>query len=141
MWSYSSLMNPLFNEIKNDITGLAALHDWLGEGGEPVHPMVAEFRAQRCCTGDDGKGCPLNKGQGWLETAKGAVSNWIRREMELKEGMELHVTTESHLHVCKACGCYLRLKVWVPRDHVRKHTTKEQLEQMPSYCWIKSENK
>jgi len=130
-------MNPL-DEIKNDITGLAALRDWLGDG-EPVHPMVAEFRAQRCAAGDNGKRCPLNQGQGWLETAKGEVSDWIRKEMELKNGMELHVTNETHLHVCKACSCYLRLKVWMPSHHVRQHTTPEQLAKMPDFCWIKTE--
>lgn len=129
----------MINEIKNDISGLAALHDWLGDGGSPVHPMVAEFRSQRCVTGADGSGCPLNRGQGWLETAKGAVADWIRKELELKSGMELHTTTESKLHVCKACSCYLPLKVWVPMSHISDHTTKEQLEKMPSFCWIKSE--
>lgn len=127
------------NEIKDDISGLAALHDWLGDGGDPVHPMVAEFRAQRCVTGDDGSGCPLNQGQGWLETAKGEVANWIRREMEVKNGMELHVTTEEKLHVCKACSCYLRLKIWMPRDHIRAHTTKKQIDKTPSFCWMRSE--
>lgn len=129
-------MNPI-TELKNDITGLNALRDWLGDNGDPVHPMVAEFRAQRCMSGNDGQPCPLNKGQGWIETAKGAVADWIRKELELKNHMELSVTTESHLHVCTACGCYLPLKVWVPQHHVRAHTTKEHLKQMPSYCWVK----
>ncbi len=129
----------MIDEIKNDIHGIAALRDWLGDSGSPVNSIVAEFRAQRCVAGADGASCPLNAGQGWLETAKGEVADWIRKELELKSGMDLHTTTESKLHVCKACSCYLPLKVWVPTEYVKGHTTKEQLEKMPSFCWIKSE--
>lgn len=132
-------MNPLLSEIQNDISGLAALHDWLGETGDPVHPMVAELRAQRCVEGNEGKPCPLNVAPRWWQKAKGKIANWIRKELELKAHMRLKVPQERRLHMCKACGCCLPLKVWAPRNVIREHTSQETIDKTPSYCWMRKE--
>lgn len=128
-------------EIKNGISGVAALHDWLGDSGQPVSKMVAEFRSHRCVTGDNGSPCPLNKEPNWWDRIKGVIADWIKKELEIKNDMNLQVSNEDQINMCAACGCCLRLKVWVPTEHVRKHTTKAQLAKMPAYCWIKKELK
>jgi hypothetical protein len=131
-------MNPL-TEIKNDISGAAALADWLGDAGKPVDPMVAEFRAQRCMAGDSGKPCHLNVEPGWWEKAKHLVAEWIKREIELKNGLALHVANEDQLGICKLCGCAMTLKVHAPIEHIKSHTDLEKLKTAPDWCWMKRE--
>lgn len=134
-------MNPL-TEIQNDISGMAALADWLGDNGEPVHSMVATIRASHCVEANNGDPCPLNKVRNWwnlIENAKNLAAMWIRKELEIKNHMNLKVPQEDRLHMCGACGCCLPLKVWAPRAYVRAHTTQKQLSKMPDYCWIKKE--
>lgn len=134
-------MNAL-EEAGKDITGLAALRDWLGDGGVPVHPMVAEIRATRCTEGNNGQPCPQNKIPGWWNLRanfKKKVAKWIRAELELKEQKNLRVTSEPKLHMCAACGCCLPLKVWVPGPVVREHTPAKVLSATPDYCWIRKE--
>lgn len=129
----------LVSEIKNDINGLAALRDWLGDSGDPVHPILAEMRAQRCVEGNDGDPCPLNRAPKWWEKAKEVAADWIRKELEIKSHMNLRVAQEERLNMCAACGCCLPLKVWVPRDYIRKHTSAEVLAKTTSYCWLRKE--
>lgn len=126
-------MNPLLEVI----SASAAMADWVGEGAVPVDQMVAEFRASRCMSGNNGDPCPLNGAENWWDWAKHVVAMWIRRELEIKNELNLSVKDEQRLHMCKACGCCLRLKVWVPIKHLREHTSTEQLNKMPDYCWMK----
>lgn len=127
------------SEIRNDINGLEALHDWLGSAGVPAHPIVAQGRADRCTKGNDGEPCPMNAAPLWWEKAKEAVADWIRKELEIKNNMRLHVAAEEQLNMCKACGCCLPLKVWAPRDVIKEHTTKTVIDKTPSYCWMRAE--
>lgn len=131
-------MNPL-TEIAQDITGAAALADWLGDNGVPVDPMVAELRAQRCVIGNKGEPCPHNKEPNWWGRIKSTIADWIRKEIEVKNGMGLHVESEDSLHMCAKCGCALPLKVWVPRKHLEDHTDKTKLKDWPSWCWLRRE--
>lgn len=125
--------------IAETIEGTEALADWLGDGGVPVNPILAEMRAGRCSIGNDGRKCPLNVHPGWWDKAKHAVANWIRRELEIKNNMRLRVSSEDNLAMCKACGCCLQLKIWTPAKHLREHVTKEQINTTPSYCWMRRE--
>jgi hypothetical protein len=131
-------MNPL-DEIAKDISGVAALTDWLGENGSPVDPMVASFRAQRCLIANGGQPCPKNVEPNWWDRVKHKIADWIRAELELKHRMALHVESEDKLHMCQVCGCCLQLKVWTPIKHIRDHTPAEKISQFPEYCWIKRE--
>ena len=125
-------------EIQNTMTGLELLHDWLGEG-DPVTPLLAEFRANRCIMGNDGEPCPMNVAPNWWDKVKSAVATVIRAQLEIKNGMNLKLTNEGHLHMCQQCGCCLKLKCWVPTKHIKEHTPPEKLQFMPSFCWIKRE--
>jgi hypothetical protein len=127
--------------LKQDIDGASALADWLGDGGHTVDPMIAEFRAARCVSGNNGDPCPHNKEPNWWDRVKHVVADWIRKQLELKEGMELRLSVEESLHMCAKCGCCLKLKVWVPTDHIRAITPEKTLQEMPDYCWIKRELK
>lgn len=128
----------IVEEIKNDINGIDLLSDWLGTG-QPVGQIVAELRSERCAVGNDGKPCPLNVAPNWWDRVKSEIADWIRHELELKNKLMLSVPQEHNLHMCKACGCCLRLKVWTPAIHLRGHVSEKQIEQTPSYCWMRKE--
>ena len=131
-------MNPLLKELRNDISGAEILADWLGTG-DPVHPMVAEARAKRCLTGNDGKPCHHNKAARWWETAKEMAADWIRAQIELKNHMSLRVQNEEGLHMCGLCGCCLPTKIWTPIEHIKNHLPADTLAQAPSWCWMRAE--
>lgn len=120
-------------------SGMAVLVDWLGEGGSPVDPMVAAFRAQRCLIGNNGQPCPKNAELNWWDRVKHQIADWIKAELELKARMALHLAEDGKLGMCRVCGCCLQLKVWTPAKHIREHTTPEKLAEFPEYCWIKRE--
>ncbi len=129
-------------EIKNDIDGAELLHDWLGAGGDAVHNKVAAMRAQHCIVGNNGQPCPHNIAPNWwnlLANFKTIVAQYIRGQLNLKEGMNLTVADEEHLHMCSMCGCCLKLKVHVPMSHIREHTPADTIKKMPDFCWIKKE--
>lgn len=126
-------------EIKRDINAIELLDDWLGDNGQPVHQMVADFRAYRCIHGNEGEKCPLNVEPNWWDKVKLEVAEWIKGQIELKNNMKLHVAQEYDLGMCKCCGCALPTKVWVPTVHLREHTDQKTLEKTPHYCWLRKE--
>lgn len=126
-------------EIQNTLGGIELLHDWLGEQGEPVTPILANFRASRCLTGNNGDPCPMNVAPNWWDKVKNAVAFVIKAQLQLKHGMNLRLSHEDNLNMCQQCGCCLKLKCWVPTKHIKEHTAPDKLQFMPDYCWIKRE--
>lgn len=123
----------LLDEIRNDAAGAAILKDWLGDGGAPVAPVVAEARAMVCVN------CPENRAPYWWEKAKNSIADAIRAHLVVKQQSGLRVSHEDEIHMCRVCGCCLRLKVWVPIEHIKEHTTPETLAKLPSHCWLLKE--
>ena len=89
----------VIEEIKNDMTGIELLDDWIGAGGMPVHQMVADFRAQRCIHGNEGDKCPLNVEPGWWDRVKSVIAHTIKRELEIKNRLKLKVAEEESLAI------------------------------------------
>lgn len=133
----------MIEEIKRTALGASILAEWLGDGGVPVSHLKAERRAMACVMGNDGKLCPhnggLKNGVSWWNWAKDTIASTIRLSLGVKNRMKLKVASEDRLEMCKICGCALRTKIWVPIEHVRRHTTDEMRKQMPSFCWLKEE--
>jgi hypothetical protein len=129
-------MNVL-TEIQNDISGAQALADWLG-GEPPVSRGVAEFRAEVCVQGDNGKPCPLNVAPGWWEkNVKDRIARWITRELEEKHRLQLNTLYDGQLHMCRPCGCCVRLKIWAPVKVIHAHTSDKARAEFPDFCWQK----
>lgn len=132
----------LLEKLRQDVEGAKLLKDWFGDGGVPVSQIHSEHRADACVHGNGGQPCSLNRAANWWnlhENAKNAVAQTIRSELELKNHLSLHVSSEDELHLCAACGCCLKLLVWTPAWRLKEHTTPEQLAMMPSFCWKKKE--
>jgi hypothetical protein len=43
------------------------------------------------------------------------------------------------LGMCRVCGCCLPLKVWTPAAVLKRHVTPKQLNNAPSFCWMRRE--
>lgn len=129
----------LVDQIRQDAAGAALLADWVGRDGTPVSQEKANERAKVCLNGNFGCPCTLNVEPGWWEKVKSIVAETIKKQLSLKNRMKLEVPRESELNICKACGCCLRLAVWTPIERLKEHTTQEQLDNMPIFCWKKNE--
>lgn len=123
----------IVKELCQDIRAIPLLYDWLGKGGSPVDSSLSESRASVCRT------CEHNVEPGWWEKAKFAVAEVIRKELEIKNRMEIKVSCESELHMCRICGCCNPLKVHVPIEHVKEHTPAVIMQKFPPWCWIVKE--
>jgi hypothetical protein len=116
--------------VRNTSAGIAVLLDWLGEGAEPVDLPVAEERAKICA------GCPKNQPADWLAVFTDPVAAVIRKQLSIKNDMELKTSVDDQLNVCRECGCSLKLKCWVPIEHILKHTSEDVKGKLDPRCWI-----
>lgn len=118
------LAERVVERFSQDAAALSALTAWVGEGSEPVERRVAERRAEVCLK------CPHNKlSRRKLEVG---VAKAILAQEEVRKGLDLSLPREGSLHSCNRCGCYLKLKVWVPVKHL-------SADDMPPTCWIPQE--
>lgn len=115
------------------------LFDWLGSGGKPVNRLLAEHRSESCLTGNDGKECPHHRAPQWWENAKSAIADAILDQLSEKHKLDLYLKNEEKLKMCALCGCCMRLKPWVPIEHVKSYMTPKEILKYPSYCWIRKE--
>lgn len=113
--------------------GAKVLTDWLGEGGQPVATEVMMVRAQTCIE------CPKN--------SRGDLTRWftlpvaatIKKMLEARQDLNLSTPFDDKLGVCEVCLCSNKLKVWVPGEFIRSHTSPEVLAELPAACWVKQE--
>lgn len=119
------------DELRNDVRGLRVLAEWLGSGGYPVSRSQANCRALICLN------CPHNQKEKWWEKAKEAIARAIREHMLVKDKLKLRVDIEDEIGMCEMCGCCLRLLVWTPLEHLKKHHA--DIEDYPDFCWKRNE--
>jgi hypothetical protein len=106
----------------------STMKEWLGEGGRPVSPQIAGFRAAQC------RQCVFNQHGGYVDFAAGT----LKRHLEAKMKARLSVLKEEELHTCQICSCYLPLKIHVPHVYIRQNQQESVrqaiMKDMPS-CW------
>lgn len=124
-------------------SGVGVLIDWLGSGGVPVDPAVAEARAQVCAVmqrpGQGQPGCPKN-GQGGLSrffTEPAAAL--ITKQLEQRQDLKLSTSVDDKLGICQACGCVNKLKVHVPIDFIKAKMSEQVQRDLDPLCWILKE--
>lgn len=125
-------MNAL-EQIRQDVNGLKILHEWLGEGGKPVATQLANARAAVCMA------CPFNSKEVYMGLLKLAAATKVKQHLELKREENLTTEFDDGLHLCTECSCVLKLKVFVPFEHIRAYTSDKQLNELPSNCWQRRE--
>ncbi len=119
--------------IKRVAAGIGVFLDWIGEGGAPVSIQVAEHRANIC------KDCPKNDGGDFKSYFTEPIAAKILLQLEIKNDLSLKTSVDEKLTVCSACDCPLKLKVWVPIEHILDHMSDEVKDELDPRCWITKE--
>jgi hypothetical protein len=117
-----------------------------GPEGPVQDKALAEARAAVCagvCAAGapQGKPCPKNQPGDWLSYFTVPVSNALRAALAALKGQGLSTTRDDDLHVCAACDCPLKLKVWARLDHILAHIPPESKAGLVDNCWIRTEGK
>lgn len=124
------------NQLKQAKEFYHLISEWLGEGGKAVNPDHSQKRADVCLK------CPKNNVNTSLESLfKDAVAATIKKQLDLKNKMNLRVNGEKSLGICDVCGCVNRLKVHSPIKFILENTDEETMKELPSECWQKIESK
>ena len=111
--------------LRNTARGARILAEWLGAGGVPVERPLAQDRIDTC------NRCLHNKPTDSRKIEK-AVAEAIIEQEEARNDMAMFLHGEGLAGTCEVCGCYLKLKAWVP--------LKFQGDlKMPDNCWISRE--
>ncbi len=135
-----NILQHFQEQLKEDVEAALFIKDWIGEGAEVVSQQEAESRAHVCRTGNEGKPCERNSNPNWWEKwYRDPIANAIRRELEIKNRLNIRLADESTVHMCSACGCALRIKVWAPPKYIKERTTPQAIEKMPAWCWMRRE--
>lgn len=111
--------------------GLSLVREWLGDGLEPVGREEAERRAEICA------GCGENQRPGFGGKMLARAAQAVAALVEAKHEMRLGTSRDGELQQCNVCRCDLKLKVWVPLEHVRMGTTEQEMKAFPDVCWVK----
>jgi hypothetical protein len=106
--------------------GAKTLMEWLGEGHQTVPIVVAQERADVCLK------CPMNNNTGNIAQA---VATEIKKQIELKNHLNMRIVGEKSLLTCGGCGCALRLKIWLPDSRLKED--EEALKKYHQDCWIR----
>lgn len=120
---------------RNLIKGAARVARWWLGGQPPVEQTLAIRRASTCLT------CPLNQSGTLFDELTGKAAVAVRAAMGLKHEMNLKLPgdAEAGLHVCTACGCELKLKVWQSWGLIMGQMSLEEQKALDDRCWIHKE--
>lgn len=117
---------------RQDLKAAQVLAEWIGSDTEPVPPNLAASRAMQCIN------CPGRHNKFDHRRLEPAIAETIRVQEAMRRHVTLKTPQDARLHSCldtaagPGCGCYLKLKVWVPIEN--QPDTK-----MPAYCWVSRE--
>lgn len=129
-----SAVERLLSRVRGIARGAATLADWIGDGAEPVSESVADVRASICAQ------CSLNRPkEDFSEVVTSEIAEAIYNQTIVKNALGRSTKSEDKLGMCDACGCPLRLKVWVPIGTIRARTDQTTMDAFAPGCWIRSE--
>ena len=120
------MINNLIERAKQFKEGTKILTEWLGQGANTVDWRTAQRRADICLK------CPLNQKDSVVTSA---IADAIKRQLEIKNKLQLRVVGEKSLHTCSGCGCVTRLKIWLPLQNILP--TPEEMPNFDDSCWLK----
>ena len=129
----ATLLKPLIavgDKLRALSAGTALLLEWEGENFPTVPPTESATRAAICAD------CPKN-GLGdltrWFTVF---ASESIRKRIEGAQKLGLNTPADDKLGICDACLCPLKLKVHVPLENIKRHTTAKARADFDPRCWI-----
>jgi len=116
--------------IKKSTTGIKLVVEWLGSGLKPESIEIANQRAAICSR------CPQNEDGSFFEKIGAVAAKQVKDLIEVRNDMDLKTDYDAQLKSCKACACWLPLKVFSPSDLVLKNTSDELRTRLDPACWI-----
>lgn len=120
----------LLEKAKQYANGVVILTEWLGDGADTVPKEQAQARANVCLK------CPMNVREFAFPETVAAV---IRKQVEIKNKINLRLNGEKSLHTCSGCGCVIKLKCWLKLD--RLGLDADGLVKFDQSCWLRKEFK
>jgi len=123
-------MSHLLDRVQQFQEGAKILKEWLGSGAITVDRATAQRRADVCLK------CPLNVNESFTAETIAAA---IRRQVEIKNHLQLRVDGEKQLHTCSVCGCASKLKIWLPLERILPDA--DELPKFHPACWLHTESK
>jgi hypothetical protein len=107
-----------------------------GAEGPIQDKTLAESRAAVCCAP-----CPENQAGDWLSFFTVPVSAALRAALSALKHQGLETSRDEGLHVCRACSCPMKLKVWARLPHILKHIPAESKSKLWQQCWVLKEER
>lgn len=129
MPQHKKLRARLAEAARRYAKGTKTLIDWLGDGGVPVPERQANLRSLACVD------CPLNRPVRWTDLIEAGVAEAVKKQESVRLGADMRLALDSKLGMCKACGCYLKLKLWVPFKHIAANTDDKTVKELHHKCW------
>lgn len=130
---------PIFPEqVKKNLTvsagvaGVKTILDMMGPEG-PVDHDLAEKRAVVCVA------CPKHEKGSWESLFTVPIAHKVRGLIGLIHKSDLHTSHDAELRVCGVCQCPCETKVHARLSHISAHIPAEDYAELPSECWIKTE--
>ena len=118
------LMN-LLERAKTMVNGASTLALWLGSGGMCVSQETAQKRTDICLV------CPMNQEGNQITES---VAQAIKEQVELKNHLGLKTQGIKSLKSCKACDCFLPLKIFVPLERILPN--EDEKSKLHPACWL-----
>lgn len=117
-------------DVKRVSGGVKLVMDWLGSDLKPVPKEDANARALVCTT------CPLNGEPNFIEKLSAIAAKTVKDTLAIRHDLDLSTDYDKDLHTCKACGCFLKLKVFSNLEHILANTSEQDLKALDKGCWI-----
>jgi hypothetical protein len=125
---------PPMGKVGAVVAGGRSLAEWIGAGANPVEQGIADKRAETCSK------CPLNKAGDISSFFERGTSEMLRAAIASAKDINLVTRFDKVLGVCDACYCPLKLKMWMPIDHINKQMSDDTRAALDAKCWILSES-
>lgn len=118
------------------VSGAKTLTEYL-DSGDPVVGLGLAIKRATVCSG-----CPANEAGDLTKWFTVPASEYIRRQLEKAQARKLETPRDDDLHICTACSCPLKLKIWIPIEWIRKNKIEGQDQKMRlanDQCWVLNE--
>ena len=118
----------LMSQAAKLLNGVEIIQEWLGAGAITVSPEQAQIRANICIA------CPKNIKGGLISAS---IAEAVKRQVEIKNKLNLRVAGEKELGRCSACLCESKLKIWLPLRNILPDDSERA--NFDEKCWLLTE--
>lgn len=130
--------------VSTVIQGTLTLADWKLSGSPVEEDAIIAARSNVCLSGaKDGQGntipCPFHKAPDTGCSTCGLLKDKLRNVVDGIVGNR-RILTDLNLKSCMICGCSLIAKTRIPTPILLRHMSTEQINRLPDFCWMRSEN-